>query len=82
MQKDGHPAKRTFQAIRIEVNKELIVFRESLKDAFDLLNVIKKAVNDFHNKEVHLDHIMKVIKTDFGWSASAKSYIKMYKKFD
>lgn len=51
-------------------------------NAFDLLNVIKKALKDFQNKEVHLDHIMKVIKTDFGWSASAKSYINMYKKFD
>ena len=38
LRKEKHPAKRTFQAIRIEVNKELIVFRESLLDALDLLN--------------------------------------------
>ncbi len=34
----GHPAKRTFQAIRIEVNHELDVLRDSLDDMIDLLN--------------------------------------------
>ena len=48
----------------------------------DLLKTLKQALSDYQNKELHLDHINKVIKTDFGWSASAKSYIKMYKKFD
>jgi 16S rRNA (cytosine1402-N4)-methyltransferase len=33
----GHPAKRTFQAIRIELNKELEVLRNSLQDMIDLL---------------------------------------------
>ena len=51
-------------------------------NANDLLAALKKAILDYQNKEVHLDHIMKVIKTDFGWSASAKSYINMYRKFD
>lgn len=32
-----HPAKRTFQAIRIEVNQELAILQESFKDAVDLL---------------------------------------------
>ena len=34
----GHPAKRTFQAIRIECNKELEVLRESLETLIELLN--------------------------------------------
>ena len=34
----GHPAKRTFQAIRIEVNRELDVLENSLGDMIDLLN--------------------------------------------
>jgi len=33
----GHPAKRTFQAIRIELNRELDVLRESLDGMIDLL---------------------------------------------
>ena len=33
----GHPAKRTFQAIRIELNRELDVLRDSLDDMIDLL---------------------------------------------
>lgn len=52
LRKEKHPAKKTFQAIRIEVNKELIVFRESLKDAFDLLNLNGRiAVITFHSLE-------------------------------
>ena len=34
----GHPAKRTFQAIRIELNKELDVLRDSLDGMIDLLD--------------------------------------------
>ncbi len=34
----GHPAKRTFQAIRIELNSELDVLQESLEDMVSLLN--------------------------------------------
>lgn len=34
----GHPAKRTFQAIRIECNRELEVLRETLDDMVDLLS--------------------------------------------
>ena len=36
--KSGHPAKRTFQAIRIELNRELEVLKDSLDDMIDLLN--------------------------------------------
>lgn len=35
----GHPAKKTFQAIRIAVNDELGVLETSLEQAFKLLNV-------------------------------------------
>lgn len=36
--KSGHPAKKTFQALRIAVNDELNVFERSLKDALTMLN--------------------------------------------
>ncbi|MGF7437755.1 16S rRNA (cytosine(1402)-N(4))-methyltransferase RsmH [Lentilactobacillus senioris] len=35
----GHPAKKTFQAIRIAVNDELTVLEDSLEQALDLLNL-------------------------------------------
>lgn len=37
-QKDGHPAKRTFQAIRIEVNDEIKPLYKTVKDCIDCLN--------------------------------------------
>jgi 16S rRNA (cytosine1402-N4)-methyltransferase len=33
----GHPAKRTFQAIRIELNRELEVLKDTLQDMIELL---------------------------------------------
>ena len=36
-QNDGHPAKRTFQAIRIEVNNEIEPLKETVKQCIDLL---------------------------------------------
>lgn len=52
LRKEKHPAKKTFQAIRIEVNKELIVFRKSLDDAFTILNKNGRiAVITFHSLE-------------------------------
>ncbi|BEH91153.1 MAG: 16S rRNA (cytosine(1402)-N(4))-methyltransferase RsmH [Turicibacter sp.] len=50
--KGGHPAKRTFQALRIAVNDELKVFEYALKDAMDMLNVNGRvAVITFHSLE-------------------------------
>ena len=37
-QNDGHPAKRTFQAIRIEVNDEIKPLYKTVKDCIDCLN--------------------------------------------
>jgi len=37
-QKDGHPAKRTFQAIRIEVNDEIRPLKNTIHDCIDVLN--------------------------------------------
>ena len=37
--RDGHPARRSFQAIRIEVNKELEVLEQAIDQALELLKV-------------------------------------------
>lgn len=46
----------------------------------ELLKVIKKALKDYQDKELHLDHISRAMNIDFGWSSSAKTYVAMYKK--
>ncbi|ANC76767.1 16S rRNA (cytosine(1402)-N(4))-methyltransferase RsmH [Fictibacillus nanhaiensis] len=48
----GHPAKRTFQAIRIAVNDELNAFEDALQDSIELLDVGGRiAVITFHSLE-------------------------------
>ena len=55
--KSGHPAKRTFQAIRIELNRELEVLKDSLDDMIDLLNPGGRlCIFTFHSLE---DRIVK-----------------------
>ena len=55
----GHPAKRTFQAIRIELNRELDVLRESLDEMIDMLyNGGRICIITFHSLE---DRIVKTI---------------------
>lgn len=53
----GHPAKRTFQAIRIEINGELTVLRDSLDKMIDSLNPGGRlCIITFHSLE---DRIVK-----------------------
>lgn len=50
--KKGHPARKVFQAIRIEVNDELNVFEKALKDALNLIKVGGRiCVITFHSLE-------------------------------
>ena len=59
LNKKGHPAKQTFQALRIAVNDELRVFEVSINDALDVLNKDGRAVViTFHSLE---DRICKVV---------------------
>lgn len=53
----GHPSKRTYQAIRIELNHELDVLRDNLDDMIDLLNLGGRiCIITFHSLE---DRIVK-----------------------
>ena len=57
--KGGHPAKRTFQAIRIELNSELEVLENSIDTMIELLNPGGRlAIITFHSLE---DRIVKQI---------------------
>lgn len=56
--RNSHPARKVFQAIRIEVNKELEVFENALNDAIEMLNVGGRiCVITFHSLE---DRICKL----------------------
>ncbi len=51
-QTDGHPAKRTFQAIRIEVNNEIKPLYQTIRDAIEVLNEKGRlVVITFHSLE-------------------------------
>lgn len=55
----GHPAKKTFQAIRIELNHELDVLRDSLDGMIDVLNNQGRlSIITFHSLE---DRIVKTM---------------------
>lgn len=57
-QQNGHPAKKTFQAIRIEVNRELFILNKALEDSVNRLNTGGRlSVITFHSLE---DRIVKV----------------------
>lgn len=52
LRENGHPSKRTFQAIRIECNKELEVLNDSLDEMIDFLNPGGRlAIITFHSLE-------------------------------
>lgn len=56
----GHPSKRTFQALRIELNRELEVLRNSLNTMIDLLEPGGRlCVITFHSLED------RIVKTEF-----------------
>lgn len=56
----GHPSKRTFQAIRIELNHELDVLRDTLDEMIDLLNDGGRiCIITFHSLED------RIVKTNF-----------------
>ncbi len=56
----GHPSKRTYQAIRIELNHELDVLRDTLDDMIELLNGDGRlCIITFHSLED------RIVKTNF-----------------
>ena len=60
--REHHPARKIFQAIRIEVNQELEVFKKTLQDALELLDINGRiCVITFHSLE---DKICKQIMKD------------------
>jgi len=61
----GHPAKKTFQALRIAVNDELRVFETSLKDALTLLKPKGRiVVITFHSLEDRIcKHMFREVTT-------------------
>ena len=57
MRQNGHPSKKTFQAIRIECNRELEVLKNSLDDLMELLSPGGRlCIITFHSLE---DRIVK-----------------------
>ncbi len=55
--KGGHPAKRTFQALRMEVNDELAVLRRAIPAAIDAITVGGRViVESYHSLE---DRVVK-----------------------
>ncbi|HOZ54255.1 MAG TPA: 16S rRNA (cytosine(1402)-N(4))-methyltransferase RsmH [Bacilli bacterium] len=82
-----HPARKTFQAIRIEVNNELEVFAKALEDAISILNKGGRlAVITFHSLE---DRICKNIFNKYSEedkitkgmpNTVSKAEIKVFKK--
>lgn len=64
----GHPAKRTFQALRIEVNAELDAWRRALPQAIDTLRVGGRiAVLSYHSLED------RITKTTFAAAATSRT---------
>lgn len=70
-QKEGHPAKRTFQAIRIEVNNEIEPLYQTIKNAvYCLKNKGRLVVITFHSLE---DRAVKNAMTDLAGKCTCPS---------
>lgn len=83
--REKHPARKVFQAIRIEVNKELEILEQAINDGLSLLNIGgRMVVITFHSLE---DRIIKNIfkeKTEIdsvvkGLPVIPEEYLKDYK---
>lgn len=73
LSKKGHPAKQVFQAIRIEVNRELEVLKNGLKDAAKLLNPNGRlVVITFNSLE---DRIVKNIFKELTFEGEGSRYL-------
>ena len=73
LRKKGHPAKKTFQAIRIEVNNELEVFEKALIEALESLNKDGRiVVISFHSSE---DRLCKNIFKEYTTSKLPKDLV-------
>jgi 16S rRNA (cytosine1402-N4)-methyltransferase len=69
----GHPAKRTFQALRIEVNQELEILKESLEKALKLLKPTSRLlVISFHSLE---DRIVKDLFNQYAKQKSSNRFL-------
>lgn len=78
--KGGHPAKRTFQAIRIAVNDELGALEESLKQSIQLLNLHGRiSVISFHSLE---DRIVKHTFKDYSTPPDIPRNLPVLPDFD
>ena len=64
--KKSHPARKVFQAIRIEVNNELGILEDSIRDAFSLLKSGgRMCIITFHSLEDRIvKNVFKELTTD------------------
>ncbi len=75
LSKKGHPAKQTFQALRIEVNKELDALETGLKDSIELLKQHGRVcVISFHSLE---DRIVKEMFNQYGKAPKVDKFIPL-----
>ena len=83
--REKHPARKVFQAIRIEVNDEINVFKKSLTDALELLNVGGRiCVITFHSLEDKVckeifENVSKIDKELMKLPVIPEEYQKSYK---